>query len=220
MNNQKKILIADDEPTYLDFFDLMLSKLGFKVEKAKDGQDALDKVKRFMPDLILLDNIMPRMTGFEVTRILKSDPKLRGIPIVMLSALDDVKDKVEGFELGIADYITKPFNFSEVLARIRAVLRSRELYTQIVLRECRLSLAEELSVDMKQELKDFSRTIDELEEIHGVSEKSKKVREHVVELHDRIEKTIVQWDELKKDEIGLSMLENELHKNINEEHIN
>ena len=198
MNSQQKILIADDEPTYLDFFDLMLSKLGFNVEKAKDGQEALDKVKKFLPDLILLDNIMPRMTGFEVTRILKNDPKYRGIPIVMLSALDDVKDKVEGFELGIADYITKPFNFSEVLARIRAVLRSRELYAQIVLRESRLSLAEELSVDMKRELQGFVKTIDELEELQGVSEKSRKIREHAALLDARIEKTINEWEDLKK----------------------
>ena len=217
MNNQRKILIADDEPTYLDFFDLMLSKLGFTVEKARDGQEALEKVKKFMPDLILLDNIMPRMTGFEVTRNLKSDPKYRGIPIVMLSALDDVKDKVEGFELGIADYITKPFNFSEVLARIRAVLRSRELYAQIVLRESRLSLAEELSVDMKRELQGLLKTIDELEGAQGVSDKSRKIREYAAELDARIEKTIHEWEDLKKNEIGLSMLETDIHKNINQE---
>ena len=217
MNSQQKILIADDEPTYLDFFDLMLSKLGFNVEKAKDGQEALDKVKKFMPDLILLDNIMPRMTGFEVTRILKSDSKYRGIPIVMLSALDDVKDKVEGFELGIADYITKPFNFSEVLARIRAVLRSRELYAQIVLRESRLSLAEELSTDMKMELQGFVKTIDELEEAQGVSEKSRKIREHAADLDARIEKTIREWEDLKKNEIGLTLLETDIHKSMNQE---
>jgi DNA-binding response OmpR family regulator len=150
MNAQKKILIVDDETINLDFFDVMFSKLGFAVEKANDGVEALEKVRRFFPDLILLDNIMPRMTGWELTKILKGDAKYKEIPIVMFSALDDVKDKVEGFELGVDDYITKPFNFSEVLARIRAVLRSRELYVQIVVRESRLSLAEELNVDMKR----------------------------------------------------------------------
>ena len=217
MHNQKKILIADDEPTYLDFFDVMLSKLGYSVEKAKDGQEALEKVKKFSPDLILLDNIMPRMTGFEVTKILKSDPKYGDIPIIMLSALDDVKDKVEGFELGIADYITKPFNFYEVLARIRAVLRNRELYVQIVLRESRLSLAEELSAGMKSDLLEFVKTIDELEQVHGVSEKSKKIRKHVAKLDARIEKTISEWENLKKNEIGLPMLETEISRNLNQE---
>ena len=217
MNNQRKILIADDEPTYLDFFDLMLSKLGFTVEKARDGQEALEKVKKFMPDLILLDNIMPRMSGFELTKMLKKDPVFEEIPIIMFSALDDVQDKLAGFELGVDDYITKPFNFSEVLARIRAVLRSRELYAQIVLRESRLSLAEELSVDMKRELQGFVKTIDELEELQGVSEKSRKIREHAALLDARIEKTINEWEDLKKNEIGLTLLETDIHKSMNQE---
>lgn len=231
MNTNKKILIVDDETINLDFFDVMLSKLGFTVEKAIDGVEALEKVKRFFPDLILLDNIMPNMSGWEVTKILKHDPKFREIPIVMFSALGDVKDKVEGFELGVDDYITKPFNFSEVLARIRAVLRNRELYAQIVARESRLSLAEELSSDMKNNLLDFKNSIDELDqtieilssknedEAHGkllqsVSDKSRKVRKHVAELDARIEKTIAEWERLKKNEIGLSMLETQIRKSV------
>jgi len=231
MSAQKKILIVDDEDINLDFFDVTLSKLGFTVEKAQDGVEALEKVKRFFPDIILLDNIMPEMSGWEVTKILKNDPKYMEIPIIMFSAIDDVKVKVEGFELGIDDYITKPFNFSEVLARIRAVLRSRELYAQIVARESRLSLAEELSSDMKANLLDFVKTIDDLDKtvvilsqenqnkeqqkhLHEVSEKSKKVRKHVAELDARIEKTIAEWEQLKKNEIGLSLLETQIKKNI------
>ena len=233
MNTQKKLLIVDDETINLDFFDVMLSKLGFTVEKANDGIEALEKVKRFLPDLVLLDNIMPRMSGWELTKILKNDPKFRDIPIIMLSALDDVKDKVEGFELGVDDYITKPFNFTEVLARIRAVLRNRELYAQIVVRESRLSLAEELSSDMKRNLMDFIKSIDELDEaiaaasagnekdakdqskqLLDVSEKSRKVRKHVAELDARIEKTIAEWEHLKKNEIGLPILETQIRKNL------
>jgi len=231
MNAQKKILIVDDEEINLDFFDVTLSKLGYNVEMSRDGVDALEKVKRFFPDIILLDNIMPGMSGWEVTKTLKNDPRYMEIPIIMLSAIDDVKVKVEGFELGIDDYITKPFNFSEVLARIRAVLRTRELYAQIVARESRLSLAEELSSDMKANLLDFVKTIDELDKtveilsqgnqnkeqerhLHEVTEKSKKVRKHVAELDARIEKTIAEWERLKKNEIGLSLLETQLRKNI------
>jgi len=234
MNTNKKILIVDDETINLDFFDVMLSKLGFAVEKAADGKEALEKVKRFFPDLILLDNIMPNMTGWEVTKILKNDPKYKEIPIIMFSALDDVKDKVEGFELGVDDYITKPFNFSEVLARIRAVLRNRELYAQIVVRESRLSLAEELSADIKSNLLDFVKSIDELDSainslsqkkedeaqeklLQAVSDKSKNVRKHVAELDARIEKTIAEWDKLKKREIVLSMLETQIRNNVVEE---
>jgi DNA-binding response OmpR family regulator len=237
MSGRKKILVVDDEAINLDFFEVMLSKLGCVVEKANDGIEALEKVKRFFPDLILLDNIMPRMSGWELTKILKKDMKYSGIPIIMLSALDDVKDKVEGFELGIDDYITKPYNFSEVLARIRAVLRNHELFAQIAVRESRLSLAEELSADMKSNLTDFAKSIDELDSaisavsknqsINGdrmlselldtISVTSQAVRKHIAALDARIEKTIVEWEDLKKNEIGLPVLESQIRKSLRQE---
>ena len=237
MNIQKKILIVDDDKINLDFFQLMLSKLGFTVEEAKDGIDALGKLKKFSPDLILLDNIMPRMSGWEFTKAVKDDPKYQDIPIIMFSALDDVKDKVAGFEMGVDDYITKPFNFSEVLARIKATLRSRELVAQIAVRESRLSLAEDLSHDMKRNLSDFAKSIDDLDSavaliqsggkpssqkalaklIGNVQEQTKKVRKQVTALDARIEKTIREWDDLKKNEIGLSMLESQIHKFLSQE---
>ena len=142
MENKTKILIVDDEPINLDFFDVMLSKLGFVVEVAEDGEEALEKVKSFTPDLIMVDNIMPKLSGWEVTRILKQNEEYAeysDIPVVMFSAMDDVKDKVEGFDLGIEDYITKPFNFSEVLARIRAVLRNKELSKQVIKKERKIA---------------------------------------------------------------------------------
>jgi DNA-binding response OmpR family regulator len=224
MNTQKKILIVDDETINLEFFEVMLSKLGFIVEKAGDGMEALEKVKRFLPDLILLDNIMPRMSGWELTKILKNDPKFHEIPIVMFSALDDVKDKVEGFELGVDDYITKPFNFSEVLARIKAVLRNRELFAQIAVRASRLSLAEELSRDIKNNLLDFVKSIDELDQVVAKIgngevnfEKTQTVRKHIAELDARIEKTLTEWEDLKKNEIGLPVLESRIRTSIHQE---
>ncbi|MDR2633631.1 MAG: response regulator [Treponema sp.] len=168
MNSHKKILIVDDEEISLEFFEVMLTKLGFIVEKATNGVEALEKVRGFYPDLIILDNIMPRMSGWECTKILKADPQFREIPIIMLSALDAVKDKVEGFELGVDDYITKPFNFSEVLVRIRALLRNRELVSHIRLRESCLSFAEALSADIRTNLTDFIRSIDALD--HAIAQ--------------------------------------------------
>jgi DNA-binding response OmpR family regulator len=237
MNTRKKILIVDDEKINLEFFEVMLSKLGFVVEEANDGEEALERVKRFHPDLILLDNVMPRMSGWEVTKILKGDAKYRDIPIIMLSALDDVKDKVAGFELGVDDYITKPFNFSEVLARIKAILRNRELFAQIAVRESRLSLAEELNRDMKQNLLDFVKTVDELDGaisltagedecaekeilaklVKVITEKTQTVRKHIAELDARIEKTILEWDDLKKNEIELTDLETRIRKFLHQE---
>jgi len=240
MNTQKKILIADDETVNLDFFEVMLSKLGFVVEKCDNGLDVLEKVKKFYPDLILLDNIMPGLTGFEITKILKKDPNYKDISIIMLSALDDVKDKVAGFELGVDDYITKPFNFSEVLARINAVLRNRALFDQIKVREKRLALAEELNKELKENLSVFIGSIEELDKaiaiicenagkgetinndalinlIKPASDSIISVRKHIAALDARIEKTINEWDNLKKDEIGLPVLENQIRKLLHQE---
>ncbi|OQX29795.1 MAG: response regulator [Spirochaeta sp. LUC14_002_19_P3] len=145
--DKKTILIIDDEQINLDFFDVMLSRLGFNVLLSSNGEEGLELTREHCPDLIILDNIMPRLTGWEFTRILKQDEgyaDYKNIPIIMFSAMDAVKDKIEGFNLGIEDYITKPFNFSEVLARIRAVLRSHELSRQVLLREKRLALTDSL----------------------------------------------------------------------------
>jgi DNA-binding response OmpR family regulator len=232
MNSRKKILIVDDEQLNLEFFDVMLSKLGFIVEKAEDGVEALEKVKQFNPDVIMLDNVMPRMSGWEVTKTLKSDNLYRDIPIIMFSALGDVKDKVEGFELGVDDYITKPFNFSEVLARIQAVLRNRELYGQILVRESRLALAEAFGSTMKPSVTDFLKGIDELDDVISliaqnktddsgalqrlvalIREKAANTRKTIAELDARIDRTITEWQDLKKNEIELQTLEKQFRRN-------
>jgi len=148
---KKRILVVDDEQINLEFFDVMLSKLGFDVRKAENGQEALEAIRKLRPDLVILDNIMPRLSGWEVTKILKTSPEYADFadtPIIMFSALDDVKDKVEGLELGADDYITKPFNFAEVLARIRAILRSRELAGQMENREKRIMLGDKTIEDL------------------------------------------------------------------------
>jgi DNA-binding response OmpR family regulator len=148
MDTKKRILLVDDEQINLEFFEVMLTKLGFETKKTDNGAEALELVKRFKPDLIILDNVMPRLSGWEVTKIIKTSEDYREFadtPIIMFSAMDDVKDKVEGLELGADDYITKPFNFSEVLARIRAVLRTHELIHQIEHREARIRVSDEIA---------------------------------------------------------------------------
>jgi len=241
MNTHKKILVVDDDPMSLEFFEVMLSKLGFVVEKSNDGIEALEKIRKFFPDLIILDNVMPGLTGWEVTKTLKSDPRYKEIPIIMLSALDDVKDKVAGFEAGVDDYITKPFNFTEVLARINAALRNRELFAQIAVRETRLTLAEELNKDLKENLFAYVGSIDDLDKtietflsnaaeaggqinqetlvnlVNPIREKVQAVRKHIAALDARIEKTINEWDNLKKDEIGLSILESQIRKLLHQD---
>ncbi len=146
--SKKRILIADDERINLEFFDVMLANLGFEVKTADNGIDCLEILSRWRPDLILVDNVMPRLSGWEVTKRVRTDPEyaeIADVPIIMFSAMDDVKDKVEGLELGADDYITKPFHFTEVLARMRALLRTRELVGQIERREARIQVAEDIA---------------------------------------------------------------------------
>ena len=114
------ILVADDEKNILELCRLYLVKEGFAVETATDGQEVLDKVRRSRPDLVVLDLMMPRIDGIEVCRRLRKDTS---IPIIMLTARGDDVDKVVGLELGADDYVTKPFNPRELVARVKAVLR-------------------------------------------------------------------------------------------------
>ena len=217
MKVKAKILIVDDEQINLDFFHVMLSKLGFEVEKAEDGEEALEKVRKFVPDLIILDNIMPKLSGWEVTKILKTHDDFadfRGVPIIMFSALDDVKDKIEGFELGVEDYITKPFNFSEVLARIKAVLRHKELADQVAHREHRIALIESLNKSLvffarhlRQPLLDLAGAADDLN-----AGDARDVKAFVKKVRDESESTLAALDGLEKEIIDLQDKEKLLKK--------
>ena len=146
---QGKILVADDEKVNVDFFKVMLSKIGFEVEVAYDGQEVLDKVEPFSPDLIILDLLMPKISGFDVAKILKKEEKTKEIPIVVLSAVSDVKEKVDLLGIGIEDYITKPFNFIEIIARIRNIMKAKALKGEVELRRKDSKLLGELDVAMK-----------------------------------------------------------------------
>lgn len=234
MSSKGTILIVDDEQINLDFFDVMLSKLGFTVVKAEDGEEALDAVLETKPDLVILDNIMPKLTGWQVTKIIKNDEEyaeVRNVPIIMFSAMDDVKDKIEGFELGIEDYITKPFNFSEVLARIQAVLRHRELAQQMVARERRIALVESLNKSLLY----FTRHLREpMVSLQAAAEKTdpedpNAVKELFTQLAGEVENTIAaldgledeirdleeQGEKIKEEEISLEALEQKYQKHFN-----
>jgi two-component system sensor histidine kinase/response regulator len=121
------ILIVDDTPDNLRLLSIMLTEQGYKVRKAINGQRALQAVEAVPPDLILLDIRMPDMTGYDVCRRLKESEHTQDIPIIFISALDDVLDKVTAFDVGGVDYITKPFQAQEVLVRIGTHLNIKRL---------------------------------------------------------------------------------------------
>lgn len=112
------VLIVDDLPNNVRLLSIMLTEKGYQVRKAINGQMALNTVRSLIPDLILLDINMPDLNGYQVCEQLKADEKTREIPVIFISALDDVLDKVKAFQVGGVDYISKPFQGEEVMARI------------------------------------------------------------------------------------------------------
>ncbi|SHI46493.1 response regulator transcription factor [Desulfosporosinus lacus] len=117
-----KLLLVDDEPNILQFLEMGLQEEGFEVQTAQDGMTAVTLAKQFQPHLIILDVMMPGMDGFEVCRMLK---KTENVAIIMLTAKDEVDDRVKGLTLGADDYMMKPFSFEELLARIQARIRNQ-----------------------------------------------------------------------------------------------
>ncbi|MBN1487446.1 MAG: hybrid sensor histidine kinase/response regulator [Anaerolineae bacterium] len=126
------ILIVDDAPTNLRLLSQMLMVEGYEVCTLTSGKQALSYVRESLPDLILLDIMMPGMTGYEVCEVLKTDPHVQDIPIIFISALNDVQDKLQAFSVGGVDYIAKPFEFKEVIVRVETHLALRNLQHQLL----------------------------------------------------------------------------------------
>jgi two-component system phosphate regulon response regulator PhoB len=119
------ILVVEDEPGIQEVLKFNLGQHGHDVIVANDGEDAISLLRGALPDLILLDWMLPGMTGIDVAKRIRGDARLRGIPIIMLTARTEERDKVQGLDTGADDYITKPFSPRELMARIKAVLRRR-----------------------------------------------------------------------------------------------
>ncbi|MEC7868401.1 MAG: response regulator [Candidatus Poribacteria bacterium] len=118
-----KVLIVEDDPDIVDILSYNLKQADLKVKSVPDGSSALAEVKRRLPDLILLDLMLPKVDGLEVFRLLKSEPGTKNVPIIMITAKGEEVDRIVGLELGADDYITKPFSPREVVLRVRSVLK-------------------------------------------------------------------------------------------------
>jgi DNA-binding response OmpR family regulator len=118
-----RILVVDDDKQIVRLVRSYLEQAGYQVLTAHDGETALHAIRREQPDLVVLDLMLPDRDGWEITRLVRSDPTLAGLPIIMLTARVEDTDKIVGLELGADDYVTKPFNPREAVARVRAVLR-------------------------------------------------------------------------------------------------
>jgi DNA-binding response OmpR family regulator len=119
---KQKILLVDDEEDILDFLELILEEQGYSVIKANSGQEALAAAQMHRPELILLDVMMPEMDGWEVLKLLKSDEEIAHIPVAMLTARTEMKDKIQGLQEGAVDDICKPFGTKELLDKLQIIL--------------------------------------------------------------------------------------------------
>jgi two-component system KDP operon response regulator KdpE len=142
---EKLILVVDDEPRMVRFVRMNLELEGYQVSEAGSGMEALEKVRDELPDLVLLDVMMPEMDGFETLERLR---EISTVPVIMLTVKSDEEDRIRGLELGADDYVTKPFSPREVASRIRAVLRRAEMPSPVA--KTALKIDDRLAVDFRQ----------------------------------------------------------------------
>lgn len=191
-----RILVVDDVPDNVEILDARLASRGYEVVTATNGEEALARVQEEAPHLILLDVMMPGMDGHEVARRIKDDPKLPFIPIILVTALTEAEDVVQGLESGADDHISKPYNFRELEARVRAMLRIKRLQDELDLKNRELELA-------NHRLKKLSIT-DGLTELFN--------HRHVHELlHDEFERTL-----RTEDPLSVAMIDLDRFKQVND----
>ena len=132
-SGRRKVLIVDDDESTVEVLKRFLHTKGFETVEAKDGQSAIDQAKRIRPDLILLDIMMPDLSGDVVCKALKDDPETAAVPVIMTTAKREREDLINGLDVGADDYVRKPFDVYELLARIKTHLRVRDLYRKLEL---------------------------------------------------------------------------------------
>ncbi|MCX7737375.1 MAG: hybrid sensor histidine kinase/response regulator [Candidatus Kapabacteria bacterium] len=202
--SQKKpnILIVDDIPENLFLLGKTLQKEGYDISYASNGEQAINISKKLRPDLILLDILMPNMNGYEVCKIIKEDNETSDIPIIFLTALSDSSQVLEGFKVGASDYISKPFNIPEVIARIKTHLD--------------LKLSRDMNINYINKLKAYNQELNEAEkkliELNNSKDKFFSIVAHDLKnpFHGFMRLTevmLVDFDELSKEEIKSYLLE-------------
>lgn len=192
----QKILVVDDKPDNLRFFSKLLTDQGYQVRKAINGKLALDAANLEPPDLILLDILMPDLDGYQVCRCLRECDRTRHIPIIFVSALDEAVDKVEAFKLGGTDYISKPFNTSELLARVTTHLKLAQLQQQLSERNWQLEQEVKFRIIAEKELKNLNLQLETV--VQEYTTELKTVKEQLIQLQMALQKALTKEHELSE----------------------
>lgn len=181
-NDNYSILIVDDNPTNLEVLSESLSDGGFQVAVAIDGESALEQINYHPPNLILLDVMMPGIDGFETCKRLKENPQTQDIPVIFMTALSDAEHKIEGFSLGAIDYITKPFRYEEVMARVRVHLQVQTL-TQTL-----QSQNQQLKVEVEYKEQAESQLLEANQKLEGMNQQLEtRVKARTQELSEALQ---------------------------------
>jgi PAS domain S-box-containing protein len=188
MSQNSTILIVDDNPLNLEVLSTILNRAGYEVRVEIDSTSAIEQVQREKPDLILLDIMMPEIDGFEICQQLKIDSDTQHIPIIFISALDDATAKVKSFNLGAVDYVTKPFQQKEVLARIGLQLQIKQLQTDLEEKNSQLQkLTEDLEKQVARRTTSLTRSLDDLEKTQQqLQEANTKLQNHARNLEVKV----------------------------------
>lgn len=197
---KETILIVDDNMDNVELLRKRLRAVGYETIEGYDGEQAVSMTREQHPDLVLLDVMMPKLDGFEVCEILKKDEATRHIPVLMLTAKREIPDKVKGFDLGADDYVTKPFNFQELLARVRSLLKIRSDYRKEIEAERQKALdqmAEGVAHEVRNPVVSIGgfarRIIDELPD----NDQKKKYARIIVEETGRLERMVKDIADLR-----------------------
>ena len=184
MRSPARILVADDNAANLDILRTRLASQGYEIVTATDGEAALNGAREHRPDLILLDVMMPKRDGFEVCRLLKADPALPFMPIILVTAKDDPQDIVAGLESGGDEYLTKPVDLAALMARVKSILRIKALHDTVQEQAARLQV-------QTAELAEWNRTLEQrvaeqLAELERMSRLKRFLAPHVADVSGTI----------------------------------
>ncbi|MGV2831374.1 diguanylate cyclase domain-containing protein [Myxosarcina sp. GI1(2024)] len=198
LSELEEVLVVDDRADNLELLSTVLRLQGYKVEQANSGRAALEKVKVAPPDIILLDISMPEMSGYEVCKLLKANPSTNNIPVIFISVLNEAIDKLEAFRAGGDDYITKPFQIEEVVARVRNQLELYRLQTELKAKNLRLEREIRQRQAAERKLLELNQKLSVLATLDGLTQVANRHR--FDEFFER------EWRRLQREQFPLALI--------------